>query len=163
MRAESVTDLSTVDADVVVLFPRTTYARNAARYALRIFQRQFPDGQQAEMLLAYLQWARAAAGTDGLLVAIGVAVLAWALIGRTRWGFELRIVGDSTDTARYADILLPVCTDLERSDLVASWGHDQHLFYSRQALAPPATPAHWPIYRIDKGLGYNLLDPSTSS
>jgi simple sugar transport system permease protein len=43
----------------------------------------------------------------GLFIAIGVAILAWALIGRTRWGFELRIVGDSSDTARYAGIGVP--------------------------------------------------------
>jgi ABC-type uncharacterized transport system permease subunit len=43
----------------------------------------------------------------GLFVAIGVAILAWALIGKTRWGFELRVVGDSADTARYAGIGVP--------------------------------------------------------
>lgn len=53
-------------ATVIVLFPRTTYARNAARYALRIFQRQFPTGQQGEMVVAYLEWVRAAAGERGL-------------------------------------------------------------------------------------------------
>ena len=43
----------------------------------------------------------------GFLVAVGVAVLAWFLISRTRWGFEVRVVGDSADTARYAGIGVP--------------------------------------------------------
>jgi len=43
----------------------------------------------------------------GLLVAIAVAVFAWLLIGRTRWGFELRVAGDSPDAARYAGINVP--------------------------------------------------------
>ena len=41
-----------------------------------------------------------------------------------------------TPTARYADVVLPVTMDLERSDLVTSWGHDSHLFDSQQAVEP---------------------------
>ncbi len=40
----------------------------------------------------------------GIFLAIAVAVGAWFLIGRTRWGFEVRIVGDSSEAARYAGI-----------------------------------------------------------
>jgi simple sugar transport system permease protein len=40
----------------------------------------------------------------GLFIAIALAVGAWYLIGKTTWGFEVRIVGDSADTARYAGI-----------------------------------------------------------
>ncbi len=40
----------------------------------------------------------------GLIIAIALAVTAWYLINKTRWGFEVRIVGDSSDTARYAGI-----------------------------------------------------------
>ena len=36
-----------------------------------------------------------------------LAVLAWFLISKTKWGFEVRIVGDSADTARYAGIAVP--------------------------------------------------------
>jgi anaerobic dimethyl sulfoxide reductase subunit A len=61
-----------------------------------------------------------------------------------------------TPTARYADILLPICTDLERSDLVTSWGHDQHLFYSQQALAPlgEARTDHWIMAQLAERLGF---------
>jgi simple sugar transport system permease protein len=40
----------------------------------------------------------------GVFVAAGLAVAAWYLINKTRWGFEVQIVGDSPDTARYAGI-----------------------------------------------------------
>ncbi len=43
----------------------------------------------------------------GIYVAIGVAILAWVLIGRTRWGFEVRVVGDSAEAARYSGIKVP--------------------------------------------------------
>ena len=43
----------------------------------------------------------------GIFVAIALAVIAWILISRTRWGFEVRVVGDSADTARYAGIGVP--------------------------------------------------------
>ena len=43
----------------------------------------------------------------GIFVAVAFAILAWVLIEKTRWGFELRVVGDSPDTARYAGIGVP--------------------------------------------------------
>jgi ABC-type uncharacterized transport system permease subunit len=43
----------------------------------------------------------------GIFVAIGIAIVVWALIDKTRWGFEVRVVGDSPDTARYAGIGVP--------------------------------------------------------
>jgi simple sugar transport system permease protein len=43
----------------------------------------------------------------GFFVAVLLALLAWYLVGKTRWGFEVRIVGDSADTARYAGISVP--------------------------------------------------------
>ena len=43
----------------------------------------------------------------GLFIAVGVAIIAWFVISKTRSGFEYRIVGDSFDTARYAGIKVP--------------------------------------------------------
>ena len=43
----------------------------------------------------------------GIFIAIAVAIGAWLLIGRTRWGFEVRVVGDSAETARYSGIGVP--------------------------------------------------------
>ncbi len=43
----------------------------------------------------------------GFFVAALLAILAWFLITKTRWGFEVRVVGDSENTARYAGITVP--------------------------------------------------------
>jgi len=43
----------------------------------------------------------------GIFIAIALAVAAWFLIGKTGWGFAVRIVGDSADSARYAGIRVP--------------------------------------------------------
>jgi anaerobic dimethyl sulfoxide reductase subunit A len=61
-----------------------------------------------------------------------------------------------TPTARWADIVLPICTDLERSDLVTSWGHDRHLFYSQQAVAPAgeARTDYWVFAQLAERLGF---------
>ena len=40
----------------------------------------------------------------GFWIAVGVAVLAWLLLSKTGYGFQYRIVGDSSDAARYAGI-----------------------------------------------------------
>ena len=43
----------------------------------------------------------------GIFVAIALVVVGWFLIGKTGWGFAVRIVGDSSDSARYAGIGVP--------------------------------------------------------
>lgn len=43
----------------------------------------------------------------GIFIAVAIAIAAWLLIEKTRWGFELRVVGDSPMTARYAGIPVP--------------------------------------------------------
>lgn len=43
----------------------------------------------------------------GIFVAAALAILAWYLIDKTPWGFQVRVVGDSADTARYAGISVP--------------------------------------------------------
>lgn len=40
----------------------------------------------------------------GIFIAVTLAIVAWYLVSKTRWGFAVRIVGDSADTARYAGI-----------------------------------------------------------
>jgi anaerobic dimethyl sulfoxide reductase subunit A len=39
-----------------------------------------------------------------------------------------------TPTARHADVVLPICTDLERSDVVTAWANDCMVFYSPQVV-----------------------------
>jgi len=43
----------------------------------------------------------------GIFIAVGLAFIAWYLMGKTRWGFAVRIVGDSPNTALYAGIGVP--------------------------------------------------------
>ena len=63
-----------------------------------------------------------------------------------------------TPTARYADIVLPICTDLERDDIVESWGHDSHLFCSKQAVPPHdgAQTDYWVFAQLAQRLGFGL-------
>jgi general nucleoside transport system permease protein len=40
----------------------------------------------------------------GLLIALAAAALVWLMLTRTRFGFQMRVLGDSEDAARYAGI-----------------------------------------------------------
>ena len=42
----------------------------------------------------------------GLLVALAAVAAAMIVLGRTRWGFEIRVIGDNPQAARYAGISL---------------------------------------------------------
>jgi anaerobic dimethyl sulfoxide reductase subunit A len=61
-----------------------------------------------------------------------------------------------TPTALCADLVLPISTELERSDVVASWGHDLHLFDSRQALEPAGESRtdYWIFAQLAERLGF---------
>ena len=61
-----------------------------------------------------------------------------------------------TPTARIADIVLPICTDFERSDLVISWGHDSHLFYSQQSIERlgETRTDYWVFSELAERLGF---------
>lgn len=43
----------------------------------------------------------------GLLAALVLAVVLWLVIERTRWGYEIRVIGESWEAARYAGINIP--------------------------------------------------------
>ncbi len=61
--------------------------------------RPIPDNARLPEWFNRLDW--------GFFLALAIAVFAWFLISKTKWGFELRVVGDSFDTARYAGIGVP--------------------------------------------------------
>jgi len=42
----------------------------------------------------------------GLIVAIVAAVLVWLVLTRTKWGYEIRVIGENPEAARYAGISL---------------------------------------------------------
>ena len=60
-----------------------------------------------------------------------------------------------TDTARYADLLLPATTQLEQTDLHKPYGH-RHLQYNHQAIPPLGeAKSNWDTMRLlAAGLGY---------
>ena len=61
-----------------------------------------------------------------------------------------------TPTARHADIVLPVSIEMERPDLVRSWGHDSHLFAARQVTPPvgEARSDYWIFAQLAERLGF---------
>ena len=61
-----------------------------------------------------------------------------------------------TDTARYADILLPATSQLEQTDLHKPYGH-RHLQYNAQAIPPLGeAKSNWDVMRLLAGrLGYD--------
>lgn len=42
----------------------------------------------------------------GLIIAIVAAAFLWIVLGRTRWGYEIRVIGENPNAARYAGINL---------------------------------------------------------
>jgi simple sugar transport system permease protein len=42
----------------------------------------------------------------GLLIAIAAAILIWLVLIRTKWGYEIRVIGENPNAARYAGINL---------------------------------------------------------
>ena len=64
-----------------------------------------------------------------------------------------------TDTAKYADIVLPATTQLEQKDIMFSWGH-LYLSYNNQAIDPlgEAVPNTELFRRLAKAMG--ITDPS---
>ena len=61
-----------------------------------------------------------------------------------------------TDTAKYADIVLPATTQLEQKDIMFSWGH-LYLSYNNQAIAPLGeSVSNTELFRrLAKALGFN--------
>ena len=53
-----------------------------------------------------------------------------------------------TDTARFADIVLPATTQLEQTDLIKPYGH-QHLQYNQPAIAPLGeAKSNWTVMKL---------------
>lgn len=61
-----------------------------------------------------------------------------------------------TDTARYADLVLPATTQLEQTDLHKPYGH-RHLQYNQAAVAPLAdAKSNWEVMQLlAAGLGFD--------
>jgi ABC-type uncharacterized transport system permease subunit len=66
---------------------------------------QFPDNAWLPRLLDYAQTVPVFRGLTthlGLLLGIVAAIVVWVIIYRSRWGYEIRLIGDNPRAARYA-------------------------------------------------------------
>lgn len=58
----------------------------------------FPEFAWIPRLSGRLHW--------GLIMAIAAAALVWIIMDRTRWGYEIRLIGENENAARYAGVSL---------------------------------------------------------
>jgi anaerobic dimethyl sulfoxide reductase subunit A len=62
-----------------------------------------------------------------------------------------------TPTARCADVVLPICTDFERTDLIGSWPQGSRLFYNRQIIEKlgKSRTDYWVFSELAERLGFH--------
>jgi ABC-type uncharacterized transport system permease subunit len=68
---------------------------------------QFPKNAWLPRLLDYASQIRALRGMTlhiGILFGLVAAVVVWFLINRSRWGYEIRLIGDNPRAAHYAGV-----------------------------------------------------------
>jgi simple sugar transport system permease protein len=68
---------------------------------------KFPENAWLPRLLDYAEtipFLRGLTTHAGLLIGIVAAVILWLLVYRSRWGYEIRLIGDNPSAARYAGI-----------------------------------------------------------
>lgn len=68
---------------------------------------KFPDNAWLPRLLEYSKTIPAFRGLTthaGLIIGIVAAVILWLIIFRSRWGYEIRLIGDNPHAAQYAGI-----------------------------------------------------------
>jgi ABC-type uncharacterized transport system permease subunit len=68
---------------------------------------KFPENAWLPRLLDYAKAIPTFRGLTthmGLLIGIVAAVILWLVINRSRWGYEIRLIGDNPQAARYAGI-----------------------------------------------------------
>jgi simple sugar transport system permease protein len=69
--------------------------------------RKFPEGASLPRLLEFAKEFPAVRGLTthlGLVIGIVAAVILWFIIFRSRWGYEIRLIGDNPRAAQYAGI-----------------------------------------------------------
>jgi ABC-type uncharacterized transport system permease subunit len=82
-----------------LIFDSLSYWRDTSSLQAKTFP-------QGKILPAAASWPVSTFGSllvpMGFFVAVGLAVVLWVLFGRTRFGFEMQVIGDSPRAARYA-------------------------------------------------------------
>ena len=82
-----------------LIFDSHSYLRDTSGFEASVF----PQGKTLPDEATWSSWTiHGLVLPLGFLVAIGVAALVWALYARTRFGFEVRVIGDSARAGRYA-------------------------------------------------------------
>jgi len=95
--------LNYVAANVMyyLIFDSTSYWRDLTSPSARVFP-------QGKYLPAAASWPALQVGSltipFGLIFAVGLAVLLWGMIRATRYGFEMRVLADSSAVGKYAGI-----------------------------------------------------------
>ncbi len=59
---------------------------------------QFPEYAWLPRLVGRVHW--------GIIFAVVAAAFIWLVLGRTRWGYEIRLIGENQNAARYAGVSL---------------------------------------------------------
>ena len=80
-----------------LIFDSLSYVRDTSPQA-----RTFPQGRTLPDSASWPVYGSGTAVPFGLLLGIGVAALLWFAYRRTRFGFEVSVLGDSVRAARYA-------------------------------------------------------------
>ena len=68
---------------------------------------KFPDGAELPRLSDYaasIPFFRGLTTHAGLLFGIVAAIILWFIVYRSRWGYEIRLIGDNPQAAKYAGI-----------------------------------------------------------
>jgi simple sugar transport system permease protein len=82
-----------------LIFDSHSYLRDTSGFAASVF----PQGKILPESATWPGWTMAGLGIPlGALVALGLAVALWVLYARTRFGFEVTVIGDSARAGRYA-------------------------------------------------------------
>jgi ABC-type uncharacterized transport system permease subunit len=82
-----------------LIFDSHSYWRDTTGFEAKVF----PQGKTLPDSAVWSSWTLHGVVLPlGFVVAIAIAVLVWALYARTRFGFEVRVIGDSARAGRYA-------------------------------------------------------------
>jgi general nucleoside transport system permease protein len=82
-----------------LIFDSHSYLRDTTGFQAKVF----PQGKTLPDEATWSSWTvHGLVLPLGFVVAIGVAIFAWVLYARTRFGFEVQVIGDSPRAGRYA-------------------------------------------------------------
>jgi general nucleoside transport system permease protein len=82
-----------------LIFDSHSYLRDTSGFEANVF----PQGKTLPDEATWSSWSLHGLVVPlGALVAVGLAVGLWGLYGRTRFGFEVKVIGDSARAGRYA-------------------------------------------------------------